>query len=140
MGGRNHVVNEEKYKVLEGEHFREHPIYEGYFVSNMGRVRLPKSNFSKKYPGRISMGSRIRRNGNKEVYEHVIHIRCKKKEYTRKIHRLVAEAWFPLPTETGLVVDHIDGNPENNHVSNLRWMDVCENVRQGHLRRKINKK
>ena len=36
------------------------------------------------------------------------------------VHRLVAEAFIPNPN--GLpVVDHIDGDPANNNLSNLRW-------------------
>ncbi len=43
------------------------------------------------------------------------------------IHRLVATAFLPTPTEEGLWVDHIDRNKYNNHASNLRWVNPTIN-------------
>lgn len=37
------------------------------------------------------------------------------------VHRLVAKAFLPNPDNLP-EVDHIDGNPSNNNVSNLRWV------------------
>lgn len=37
------------------------------------------------------------------------------------VHRLVAKAFLPNPDNLP-EVDHIDGNPANNNVSNLRWV------------------
>ena len=42
------------------------------------------------------------------------------KPKTVEIHRLVAEMFIPNP-DGCLVVNHIDGNRSNNHVSNLEW-------------------
>lgn len=42
------------------------------------------------------------------------------------IHRLIAEAFIPNP-ENKATVDHIDGNRQNNDISNLRWATYSEN-------------
>ena len=43
------------------------------------------------------------------------------------VHRLVAEHFIGPEPEPGMVVNHIDGDPFNNHVSNLEWASVSEN-------------
>lgn len=52
------------------------------------------------------------------------------------MHQLVAHAFLPLPDELKqyvgtnmLVVDHIDNNGLNNHVTNLQWASRSENIR-----------
>lgn len=50
-----------------------------------------------------------------------------KRLHSRKPHRMVAEAFIgPAPTGKDRVL-HNDGNPLNNHVSNLRWGTAREN-------------
>ena len=43
---------------------------------------------------------------------------------TKSVHRLVAKAFVKNPRPDIFdMVDHIDGNPSNNHYTNLRWVD-----------------
>lgn len=56
----------------------------------------------------------------------LVPIRYKKYKKNYLIHRLVAEAFIPKPDGKDYV-NHIDGNKENNNVSNLEWCTASEN-------------
>lgn len=43
------------------------------------------------------------------------------------LHRLLAEAFIPNPYNKP-EIDHIDGNPQNNSLDNLRWVNHKENL------------
>lgn len=108
----------EEWKSVEG--------FEGlYEVSNYGNVksldRLEKvGNSMRIRHGRI-LKARAQKGG------HLLVVLCKNGEiYHRTIHRLVASAFIDNP-DNKPVVDHIDTNPANNCVSNLKWATVQEN-------------
>jgi hypothetical protein len=42
------------------------------------------------------------------------------KKYPRLVHRLVAQAFIPNPNNEP-IINHIDSDPANNHISNLEW-------------------
>lgn len=87
-----------------------------YQVSNMGRVRVTAT-------GAI----RNRKPSKKDGYIRMpFHSPDGKRTHNILVHRLVAKAFLPNP-ENKPCVDHIDGNKQNNTVSNLRWCTYVEN-------------
>ena len=48
------------------------------------------------------------------------------------VHRLVAETFMPNHHESFDTVNHKDGNPLNNHVSNLEWCTRKMNCQHAH--------
>ena len=98
-----------------GEVFVQIAEFPDYFISNFGRV------WSEKNGGRL-LKPRIR-SGYLSVAP------CKDGVQTnRVIHRLVAKAFVPNPDNKPFV-DHIDGNKQNNMVTNLRFCTNAENLR-----------
>lgn len=87
--------------------------YEGlYEVSNTGKVKNAQT-------GReIAIGYV---NGYKRV-----NLWKNNKYKTKRIHRLVAEAFIPNP-ENKRTVNHKDGDKLNNNVNNLEWATHSEN-------------
>lgn len=105
--------------------------YEGlYEVSDWGRVRsvlrVEKCG-NGKGSERIFGGKIIKfaYKQNTKYHRYYLHKKGEKNKWF-SCHRLVAEAFIPNP-ENKPCIDHIDGNPENNTVSNLRWVTNQEN-------------
>ena len=100
------------------EVWQDIPGYEGYYqASTYGRIR----NVEK---GRVLKGST---NGR---YKTILVGGKKYKRYY--VHRLVAIIFIPIPdgyknSVDELEIDHIDGDINNNSVSNLRWCTTKEN-------------
>lgn len=122
------MINEEFIEsvTLKGEEWRDVQGYEGYYkVSSYGRVislyRLVKygSKWLPKPPIIMSDVSTPNR------YNSVI-LKVNGKKESRQVHRLVANAFIPNPNNYPCI-DHIDGNKQNNYVSNLRWCNDLQN-------------
>lgn len=118
------------------EHWRDIPGYEGlYEASNMGRIRTNanKVTSSARFPVRhwkqriLRHKYQKRSNGKRDAK---VCLWKDGKEKTFLVARLVAMAWCDGYSD-GMTVDHIDGNPENNHASNLEWVSLADNIRRG---------
>lgn len=100
------------------EEFREIEGFPNYEISNTGRVRN-KKNGNDKVPGTDLNGY-----FKVDLYRN-------SKRTTRKIHRLVADAFLPKDPNR-LDINHKDGNKKNNNISNLERCTKSENMRHAY--------
>ena len=100
--------------------------FEGmYSVSNIGRVKAHER-YVLNNGGMQRKHEKILKQNIQRGYCFVV--LCKNgKTYPQTVHRIVATAFIPNPNNKP-VVDHIDTNPSNNCVENLRWCTVQENT------------
>lgn len=111
----------EHWKIIDG-----FPHYE---VSDMGNVRSYYNRY-KHNTGKIVIDKtpKMMSNGNCKGYQMLV---LKDKDGVRRncyVHRLVASAFIPNPYNKP-DVNHIDGNPSNNKVTNLEWVTESENLK-----------
>ena len=115
------TMQEEVWKDVVG--------YEEYFkVSNMGRVFTKRSNKIPKFHKSNNYWIFCTRFGGR-----------KSKAFTFRVHRLVAEAFLPPPSDYlkeecaktvygKVIVRHIDNNTDNNKADNLLWGTYQDNT------------
>ena len=96
---------------LESEQWRAVEGYPRYEVSNLGRVRKNGKLTPLHRAGKGYLRTTLQKDGKQ------------KQDY---IHRIVAKAFIPNP-ENKPTVNHIDGDKDNNRVSNLEWATYLEN-------------
>lgn len=113
---------------MEIEEWREVPGWEGYYeVSNAGRVRSMERIVARSDGRTQRLAARVRK-AQVQPDGRASLILCRDSApRIALVHRLVALAFLGAPRE-GQEVCHRDGNPLNNHVSNLRWGSHSENM------------
>ena len=72
---------------------------------------------------------------------HLVRLRKNKKNYTKRVHILVAEAFLDKPNDPSYTdVGHLDDCPNHNWLGNLKWMTRSENLDTDHFRERQAKK
>ena len=112
-----------------------HPIFKKFYeVSNLGRLKTKGRNSTRgggnnRYTywvsPRIVSLRRSKENPHLfcSLYAHNVVLKNK----TAYVHKMVAESFIKRPTKEHVYVSHIDGNYDNNMVSNLKWITASEN-------------
>lgn len=100
-----------EFKVIDG--------FEDYAVNRLGDVLS-----TKKYGGNYRI---LKQNKDRKYGYKYVTLMKDKKAVTKKIHRLVAEAFIPKP-DGKKIINHKDGNKSNNRCDNLEWVTHSENT------------
>ena len=92
--------------------------YKDYEVSTFGNIKRKKT------------GKILAQTKDSRGYPSVT-IFDKYGQHTKNVHKIVAETFIPNP-EKKLTVNHKDGNKSNNHISNLEWNTLSENIKHAY--------
>lgn len=130
---------------MNKEELRPAPEYEDHYqISNLGNVYskavfIPHDgNWDKTQKGYIKKCKKHKTRLNR--YGYVVAKLCKYgKCRTLTVHRLVAKAFLKNPNKY-VQVNHIDGNKQNNNVSNLEWTSRSGNMKHAYETGLIDKK
>lgn len=116
---------------LDGEEWREVRGYDGrYLVSNLGRVFM-----TGKAGGRCGLMSQQINDGYC-----LVHLCSSGGPSTKRVHRLVAEAFVPGRSFERNQVNHVNGNRSDNRSENLEWVTQSENIQHAyHVLGNVNK-
>jgi hypothetical protein len=114
----------------KNEIWKDIPNFEGkYQASNMGRIkslkRFCKSSLSKK--GMRIVPELILKQSKDGKYKSVSLHTSPNGRRDCQVHVLILEA-FIGPRPTGMQCRHLDGNPSNNKLSNLKWGTPKQNA------------
>jgi hypothetical protein len=101
----------EQWKKIKG--------YPDYSISDFGNVRSDRFN-------RL-----LKASPSSQSYLYV-NLTNNKKKKTTAVHKLVIEHFGASVTEANMVVDHLDGNKQNNCIDNLEWITISENTRRAY--------
>ena len=116
-------------RIEASEEWRPIPDWDGYEISDRGRVR------SRKHPSRAirrhwevdySRPPRILRSDIRNGYPSVLLIKDGKIRKWFSLHRLVLIVFVGEP-DTGQQAAHFNGKKTDNRLANLRWASILEN-------------
>ena len=127
----------EEWRTIEGTDDK-------YSVSNLGNVKRNEHytivSPTSQHPNGAKMfyeEKEVKGYIDKEGYR-IVYLQASDKKITKKVHRLVAEAFIPNPNNLSQV-NHKDENRLNNSVQNLEWCDAKYNANHGTRKDKLRK-
>ncbi|WP_314347712.1 NUMOD4 domain-containing protein [Mammaliicoccus vitulinus] len=111
--------------MITEEVWRDIPYYENiYQVSNFGRVKSLARKTEQNDKTRFIKTKILKQYVNKFGYK-VVMLRKNNKRKEYKVHRLVLYGFRGL---NDLIVNHLDGNKQNNKLENLEYCTYSENT------------
>lgn len=111
----------ERYSQIDG--------FPDYYITESGRIFSKRLRGYEKSPKLHEL--KPKNPGKDNKYLNII--LCNDRgQYTKSIHRLVAEYFVPGYFD-GAVVNHIDGNNRNNSYDNLEWVTQNENIHKSYI-------
>jgi hypothetical protein len=109
-------LSKEWYNVLNKEVWKDIKGFDGlYQVSNLGRIKSLRYGTNILKPFLTGKGYLT------------VDLCFKGKRKSVRVHRLVADAFIPNPTNKSQI-NHINGNKKDNSVKNLEWNTQSENI------------
>ena len=114
------------------EIWKDIPDYNGYQVSNLGRVRTyNKVTYTERHGTRGWRNRILKFKGQTYKTGYRVDLWKDGKPHTMLVARLVAFTFYNEDINNHeLTVDHIDGNRFNNNLENLELVSLAENIRR----------
>lgn len=118
------------------ELWKDIPNYEGlYQASNLGRIRTAegKTTYSKLHGERKWKQRVLKPKACRDLYACGYRVSLWKEGKSKDflVARLVCTTWHENLIDTKMTVNHKDGNRLNNHIDNLEWLSLSDNIRHG---------
>lgn len=123
----NEIWKDLKYKTND-EELDLTPYYQ---VSNLGNIRSFYDNNGSKCEGRLTNSPRILKTSKAKNGYLRVGLRVGERQKIFLVHRLVALVFNPIPNSSGMQVNHINENKEDNALANLEWTTPKENTNHG---------
>jgi DNA-binding NarL/FixJ family response regulator len=97
------------------ENWKTIPGYENYAISDIGTVKSLRFN-------------RFLKPANSDAGYLYVNLVSNKIIKSTAVHKLVIENFGTTKPTENCVVDHLDGNKNNNAIGNLQWVSIKENT------------
>lgn len=118
--------------TITNEIWKDIENYNSYQISNFGNVKSKERVVNCNHNSKRKIKERILKPliDNRGYYVVTIY-NVNGKSNPKTVHRLVAQA-FIENTNNYPVINHIDGNKQNNNVNNLEWCTQSHNVKEAY--------